>query len=328
MRFHGIMLTRDDEDIIGECLAHALKWCDAIYVYDTGSTDRTWEIVNEFALKNPQVVPFKHERPAMLLESGLRGYVFQQFRDRAKAGDWFAQIDTDEFFHVLPPDFVRDHLRRGETGVYNHLFEFRITQSELAKFEAGDPAPFDRTRPIAELRRHYNILKHSEPRMFRYRRGMQWEPTEPYPWNMGFVARARVPIRHYPHRDPIQLQQRSAMRRLMAPLASANWTHWQRADWREFLADDNDPELHYWRPGDELTPIQHRKAAPPLKRTAQWIAHRFLLPILDSRRPKYPADFKPQIIPLDLDAKIVAALREIGASRPASPRRAEGRSVY
>jgi glycosyltransferase involved in cell wall biosynthesis len=312
MRFHGLMLTRDDADIIGQCIDHALTWCDAIHVYDTGSTDSTWEIVNSYAARDKRVIPWKHENCGIVLYSGLRGYFFHQFRDQIEDGDWVAQIDTDEFYHIPPPQFVREQLRRGETGVFHHLYEFRITQSELAKWDAGDRSGFDRSRPIAELRRRYNIIDWTEPRMFRYRRTMQWSPEMSYPWNMGYISDARIPIRHYPQRDPIQLQQRNAMRLLMRPLTE-NWSHWENKDWRVFIAADDAPDLFYWEPGKPLGDVLRKPVAKPYKRMAQWMAHRFLLPLLDRRRPAYPEDFRPRPIPPEIDAKIVAALRQIAA---------------
>jgi len=52
------MMVRDEEDILPQTLAHILTWCDALYVYDLGSTDRTWEIVQDFAKRDSRIVPY------------------------------------------------------------------------------------------------------------------------------------------------------------------------------------------------------------------------------------------------------------------------------
>ena len=39
MKFVALLPVRDEADIIGQCLQHALQWVDAIYVFDTGSVD-------------------------------------------------------------------------------------------------------------------------------------------------------------------------------------------------------------------------------------------------------------------------------------------------
>ena len=43
-RFHALLPVRDEADIIGQSLRHMLTWVDAIYVFDNGSVDDTWEI--------------------------------------------------------------------------------------------------------------------------------------------------------------------------------------------------------------------------------------------------------------------------------------------
>jgi hypothetical protein len=212
MRLHGLLLTRDDGDIIDECIAHSLSWCDALYVFDTGSSDDTWERANEWALRDSRVVLIRKCKPAVMMSSPLRGYVFNLVRDKLEPDDWLVQQDADEIYHVSPRQFISTQLKPGETAVYNQHFEFRIAGKEVSQWQGGDKSIFDRKKPIAELRRYYNILTHSEPRMFQYRLSMQWGSASAYPWNMGFIARKRIPIRHYPHRDPLSLQVRLTLR--------------------------------------------------------------------------------------------------------------------
>lgn len=60
--FFALLPVRDEADIIGQCLDHALRWADEIYVFDTGSVDNAWEIVQEFASRDKRVVPMRKER--------------------------------------------------------------------------------------------------------------------------------------------------------------------------------------------------------------------------------------------------------------------------
>lgn len=313
MRFHGILLTRDDEDIIGQCIAHALTWCDALHIYDTGSTDKTWEIVHDWALKDQRVKPLKKENPAVIMTSGTRGYVFSMVRDQAKRGDWFAQVDSDEFYHILPPAFLRERVKTGDSCVYVTTIEFRITDEECKRWAAGDGSVFDRSRPISELRRHYVILPNTEPRMFRYRPSMQWTPFVSYPYNMGFVAMERIPVRHYPHRDPYQLQRRLIIRNLLLPMAERNWTHWEPRDWHSFVMQAGDPQLCYWKHDTALPDIRrydHVRRWPI--RSLQRLIHSPVLPLLDTRRPRTPIDYRPPVIPAEVNEEIV---RELAAAR-------------
>jgi len=59
--FFSLLPVRDEADIIGQCLDHALRWADEVYVFDTGSVDNTWEIVRDFASRDKRVVPMRKE---------------------------------------------------------------------------------------------------------------------------------------------------------------------------------------------------------------------------------------------------------------------------
>jgi len=59
MRFHCLMVLRDEADIIVQTLIHLLDWADGIYLLDVGSTDGTWDLVQDMARKDKRVVPFK-----------------------------------------------------------------------------------------------------------------------------------------------------------------------------------------------------------------------------------------------------------------------------
>ena len=313
MRFHALLLTRDDSDIVDECILHSLGWCDALYAFDTGSSDYTWERIHQWAARDSRVVPIRKCEPAVLMSSSLRGFVFNLVRDKFEPGDWWVQQDVDEFYHVSPRQFVLERLRPTETAVYNQHFEFRMTNDEVQRWQSGDEKVFDRTRPIAELRRYYNILQHAEPRMFKFRSTMQWGPTASYPWNMGYVARERIPIRHYPHRDPLSLQMRLILRNHLLPVTvEKNWSHWAVNNWLDYVVPDDDPEIRYWPPGSELPYVlDYSHIRSPLIRLAQSSIHQFLLGVFDAVRPKYPEGYQPPVIPEGINAAAIKDLLRI-----------------
>src|SRR5216684_3039980 len=231
MMFHALLPVRDEADIIGQCLTHLLTWADAIYVFDTGSVDESWEIVQGFASREKRVIPLKKD-PVFYSENRVRGWIFNWARSRMRDGDWFLRVDQDEFHHIPPPVFVKTHMQPHETVAYHQYYDFRLTESEVRAWEAGEETLADRLRPIEERRRWFTPSVYSEPRLCRYRSAMQWPPTVSFPYNAGFVARARLPIRHYPHCDPIQLERRCRLRAIMMADAQ-NRSHWSR------------PELHH-----------------------------------------------------------------------------------
>ena len=316
MRFHALLPVRDEADIIGQCLQHLLRWADAIYVFDTGSVDDTWEIVLSVADRDPRVLPLGKD-PVFFSETRLRGWMFHRARGRMRSGDWFLRVDADEFHHVPPPEFVAKRLASHETVVYHQYYNFCLLQSEAEAWESGRETIADRARPIAERRRWFIPSVYSEPRLCRYRDTMQWPPTVSFPFNAGLVARARLPIRHYPCRDPAQLARRCRIRAMMMADQEnrANWSrpelhHWAEPDWRRFVTPDSDPKLRCWDSGSPLPEIalsNHMASMPT--RILQRLAHALCLPLLDRTRAKWPDGAYPQRIPDPVVRKLEEALR-------------------
>src|SRR5262245_6191047 len=134
MRFHVLLAVRDEADIIGQCLRRQLTWADAIYVFDTGSLDETWEIVLQFASKDERVIPLAKDA-VFFSEKRLRGWMFHQARLRMRDGDWFVRADADEFHHISPPEFVRTRMRPHETVAYHQYYDFHLTVQEVQDWE-------------------------------------------------------------------------------------------------------------------------------------------------------------------------------------------------
>lgn len=315
MKFVCLLPVRDEADIVGQCLRHLLNWADRIYVFDTGSVDRTWEIVQDLAANENRIVLLRKD-PVYFSETRLRGWMFHQARKHLRSGDWFLRVDADEFHHVTPPEFVRTRLKSHETVVYHQYYEFRLIESEVKNWELGIETVADRKRPIEDRRRWFTMSEYSEPRLCRYRDTMQWPPTVSFPFNAGYVARARLPIRHYPHRDPMQLERRCRLRAaLMADKENRiDWTspeiHWVEKEWRKFIVPDNFPGLKFWKPGSELPDIcqTHHLRAPHV-RALQRFVHAFCLPLLDRKRMSFPDDAAPQVISAAVQADLAQLLQ-------------------
>jgi len=317
MRFSCLLPVRDEADIIGQCLRHLLTWADAIYVFDTGSVDQTWEIIQDWASKDQRVVPLKKD-PVYFSETRLRGWLFHQARSKMRDGDWFLRVDADEFHHIPPPEFVETRLRRHETIVWHQYYDFRLTESEVKAWDEGRESLADRSKPIEQRRRWFTPNSYSEPRLCKYRETMQWPPTISFPFNSGYVARERLPIRHYPHRDPVQLERRCRLRAIMMADKEnrANWTqpelhHWSEQEWRKFITPDSQPEMCCWQPGTPLPELHltnHLAKTP--RRAAQRIIHAFGLPMLDRLRSSWPEGTYPQKISDEVVQRLAEDLKE------------------
>jgi glycosyltransferase involved in cell wall biosynthesis len=316
-KFLALLPVRDEADIVEQCLEHALQWADVAYIFDTGSVDNTWEIVQDYAARQKRIVPMRKE-PVFFSEPRLRSYLFHIARKNMRDGDWFLRVDADEFHHVMPPEFVKNCMQKHETLAYHQYYDFCLLQSEVDAWNRGEETLQDRQRPIEERRRYYTISTYSEPRLCRYRSTMQWPATVSFPFNAGYVAHERLPIRHYPHRDPVQLERRCRLRAIMMADEEnrANWTRpelhqWTEREWKKFIAPDDLPGLRFWKPGTDLELVhQTNHLRPPHIRAVQRFIHAFCLPLLDRQRAKFPTNGKPQRIPKEIVERLQHELSE------------------
>lgn len=315
MAFHAILITRDEDDIIAETLAGFLTWADEIHVFDTGSVDRTWDIVNDLAGRESRVRPV--ERRELWFSDHLRGYCFEKMRHRLRDGDWFLRTDSDEFYHIPPPQFVAEHLRRGETCVYQEYFDFRMTREEADRLQDPAAVTEERRKPIAERRTYFTPGDYPEPRMCRYRRHMSWTSNYTWPVNAGFLARKRLPIRHYPNRDPRQLQKRMELRRTMinAGINAGRFGpkhHWREQDWRTHLVEPGQAGVGHWRPGEDLPVVFDQKHLPrPGKRAVQKLLHTFAVRSLDRLRAGPGSLYVPEELEPEVQAALLEAIRQL-----------------
>ncbi len=324
MAFHGFMLLRDEEDVIRECMDHLLTWIDGLYILDLGSTDSTWEIVQEFAAKDQRVHLMEHA--PIVYSDNLRCYMFDRYRDKISNGDWVFRLDADEFYHVPPPQFVKERLSWHDSCVHLQWYFFRLTHAEVAEYESGNVDILeDRKRSIIDRRRYYKISEYPEPRMFKYRRSMQWPETISFPYNAGYVARERMPILHYPHRDPIQMARRYCLRAEMMKLKAHAGGHWILDDWRKDVVDlrgnsasQKDAEgvgkysgvdsgdLFYWQPGTQLKEVRKYNHVKPLSKRAILRAYydSGAVYLKDRSRPVYNKSFKPTYLSEEANQQI------------------------
>jgi glycosyltransferase involved in cell wall biosynthesis len=78
-----IVITRNEEELIGQCLNSAAAFCDELIVVDSFSTDRTAEIARGLG--------------ARVFERPFEGYIAQkQFALEQAGGEWVFSLDADE----------------------------------------------------------------------------------------------------------------------------------------------------------------------------------------------------------------------------------------
>lgn len=243
MKLFGLCVVRNESDVIREVLDHASRFCAKIFVYDTGSSDKTWEIVDSF--KNDGiVVPYRKENTRFF--DGLRGRMFNACKHLAEPGDWWIRVDGDEFLVGDQSEDPRETLaeieRRGEHVAQAVYVQFYYTDVDYDRWKKGEEMLGSRSASICERRRYYSA-HHCEIRGFLHRSNWHWDERFPWPRHMGVVSPLRLRLLHYPFRDPAQIRQRLADRSRMNV---TNWEVWKDrvpADWTEVIRPAH--ALHY-----------------------------------------------------------------------------------
>lgn len=91
MKIVGLLIVKDEADILRQMLDHAAKWADAFIAIDNGSTDETSEILQA----HPLVLRWERD-----LETFSEARMVPRLISMAEpiGADWFVDNDADEFF--------------------------------------------------------------------------------------------------------------------------------------------------------------------------------------------------------------------------------------
>jgi hypothetical protein len=195
-------------------------------VYDGASTDGTWEIVE--SLKSECIVPWRQD--GKVFSEGLRAEVFQAFRSNTRPGDWWLQLNVDEFYPSSPRDFLAQ-ISPFCDSLWGINVEYMLTHEDVTSLDFSQPFA-----DLMPLLRHYRVIW-SEPRAFRYRRGLTWATNAAWPLHVGLVAPQRIVFKHYPYRSPQQIQVRLDVRREARARGFEGWHHASESSWKEKIVD-------------------------------------------------------------------------------------------
>lgn len=163
-----IVITRNEEELIGQCLNSAAAFCDELIVVDSFSTDRTAEIARGLG--------------ARVFERPFEGYIAQkQFALEQAGGEWVFSLDADE------------------QATWELGSEIRAT---LARPQAA--AGYRVRRVLYHLGHYYTrgLYPDWHLRLFRRERA-RFGGHEPHASGQveGAVAKLKAPILHFSYRD-------------------------------------------------------------------------------------------------------------------------------
>jgi glycosyltransferase involved in cell wall biosynthesis len=243
-RLYGLLIARDEADVIEQCLTAALAHCDKIIAMDNNSADGTWEIIQAMATRHPGRI-VAHCRLAEPFHDRLRALAYNAFHTELAATDWWLRLDADEFLNEHPGS-VLDHANAEEADfVRAYQMTFALTDLDVAAIERGDD---DRKRPIDQRRRHYRV-NWREYRLFRNNPAVRWDVNLnsqfPQQLSKGRVASRTIFNRHYQNRDIQQVTARIAIR-----AANTSFAHVASEDWRQYVVPAR--TCHVFVPGTQV----------------------------------------------------------------------------
>lgn len=204
-KIFGIMLVKNEVDIVGHVLKAAEKWADKIFILDNGSTDGTWELIQSMA--DDVITPWKQYFGEY--HDGLRADVFNEFRSYSKPGDWWCfKLDADEFYIEDPRVFLSKISKRYH-WVGKRDIGYLIALEDYKEFSFSEN--FDDN---VKLLNYINPICESEGRFFRDRKNLTWknEWGSHYPPHIGVQAYDYIIVKHYRERSPQQLKARNHLR--------------------------------------------------------------------------------------------------------------------
>ena len=238
-RIHSIALVKNEADIVRYCLEEALKWSDFIYVYDGASTDGTLEILR--SMQSDRIILFKSD--GCVFRESLRADVFNAYRHLAREGDWWCQLNVDEFY-VDDPRVFLSTVPPSCHVVWGLIIQYYLTPQDLDKIDFSQ-----RAEKLLPQIRYYKV-DCAERRFFRYRSRLIWPDDSAWPKHLGLAHKELIRFRHYPYRSPQQIQMRLDVRRDNRARGFCGWEHAKEACWREKLVSPQ--QLQFDRGNDEF----------------------------------------------------------------------------
>jgi len=208
----GLMMIKDEEDMLAESLANHSSFCDAILILD-GTQGDSQQISQRICRSFSKVVGYWRDQDtgyAQPLRDGARRFLLEQARARWGRRHWYAVLHGDELWATDPKPFleVRSWLRTLGYQVQVYHFFPHTSQSDDWHFVSGESS-------IEAQATHYMLPYISEERLFfdagfrNYRvthhsrvipKGSQSQPTQ-------------IVIKQFNYRSPYQAHKRYITRK-------------------------------------------------------------------------------------------------------------------
>ncbi len=208
VKFIGLLMVADEDDILERTLEHNLEFVDCFYAI-VGNPDRT-------IATHPKCVAWAHDNDLPFEGNPRDGWrewmLFNAYVDHGP-DNWFVLLHGDELWTTDPRDIAT---RNADGFVFPLPFFFP---------REGEPWQDD-VHPIDQL--HWALGPGwPELRMFRGGPNVAYDPTQHFnvtPGGLHTLAHVDAPIFHYPYRSP-EVQRARAERHQTTGFDPDNYAH-------------------------------------------------------------------------------------------------------
>ena len=227
-KIYSLLLVKNEADIIRASLLAAIQWSDKVIVMDNGSSDGTWEIVQEMAAQNPCIEAFMQYKGGFRI--GLRAKAFKAYRQEMTRNDWWCvRLDADEFFSEDPRTFL-SRIPRQYNTVKKISTDYVLTKEDIEYHTFTGNFSIDRQHIT-----HYLPEKRKERRFIRHSPWLVWCEKWRYPHPLGRTAKTCIAVDHYQYRSPQQMKKRFMTRQQAKKDGCGSFLHENGNDWTDYL---------------------------------------------------------------------------------------------
>jgi hypothetical protein len=203
----GLLIMKDENDILHEYLTHATKYFDPIYVLDgTEDSEEGREICSQF----PEVVFYEKDKNVIQGKStcAIRGFLWEKIKAEVVGKKWVCTLHPDEFFESDPLPMLdhvdATHPSAGSIIIRSLHFFLHTSQKETWNFQKGDL--------IEPLQKWHMAPGMSEYRFFKFNKDFVYtdQHMQPIPMNAmnSSVTVNNFRIKQFSFRNPEQAMKR------------------------------------------------------------------------------------------------------------------------
>lgn len=249
-RIYGVGVVQNEEDVIGESLSWAGRFCERIWLWDLGSSDRTWEVLSGMASERFVV----SRRPDLAYAASLRSAVVAEARPHLPEDAWIYILDADEFLVGDPRPLLEGAARAGADLVKAWFLNFFPTQEDVVRMDALGVADWSKI-PLDRRLRSFMLDPWPDKRFIRLTPGLSWTASGKY--NRIRLAdgaklnvyRRKALVRHYRFRSPAQVARRFQTRQEQRLAGYSGFDYDKTQDFRSYAVPKGACRL--WREDQE-----------------------------------------------------------------------------